>query len=185
MLVLPSDGELRRLVHAAQGQSPEAFSALYDLFAAPLVRYFRCGVAEMQRAEDLVGPTFVALIDVIGEVRLPRHGATLVFVGWLYQLAARHLRTWLDCQRNDRELAARAVGGESDDDARTDSPIANGQFHGAFGRLTAEQQMVVVLRCVERLSLPEVAVSLGLSVAHVASVQHKGLAVLADCAQPA
>lgn len=178
MLGLPSDRRFRTLVHLAQQGAADAFSALYDLFADPLFRYFRCGIGATQPAAALVAHTFQALTEAIQEVCLPRRDAAVVCVGWFYTFAAGHLRAATLAQRPHQHLTVRALGAAIEGDVLWTPMRAAGPLPTAFARLTPEQQVVVVLRCVERSTLADIARSLLLSVAHVTAVLHDGLAVL-------
>lgn len=115
-------------------RSPQAFAALYDLYAQRVYRYLLSKTGNPQDAEDLTAQTFLAALQGLPKYR--HHGK---FAAWLFSIArnkaADHFRrlppqvslediggenvgkTWsLGMEKSDRELDLAALIKELPDD---------------------------------------------------------------------
>src|SRR6267143_2078741 len=68
---------------AATADDPEAFGLLYDLYEAPVLRFFLRRGATPELAADLAGETFAAALLAAGRYRGDGHEA----IAWIYVIA--------------------------------------------------------------------------------------------------
>ena len=87
MTTEPSD--LSALVAALRAGDPSALQALYELYAAPLLRFSAFRLGEAEAAQDVVQEVF---IQVWQHARTFEYRGEAALVAWLYTIAnhARH-----------------------------------------------------------------------------------------------
>lgn len=161
--VLPRSDRVLLERHAAGDR--EAFAELMRTYAPPVYGYLaRCGVAAADR-EDLFQEVFCKVHRALGERGVPDGSVR----AWLFAITVNAAR---DAFRRARvrsvvHLDERA-GEQSADEAREDRPDRSAEaretasFLGAeLEKLPLDQREVLVLACVEGLSLEEVAEATG------------------------
>jgi RNA polymerase sigma-70 factor (ECF subfamily) len=166
---LPAD-----VLDAARRGDPAGVEAVYRRYAPAVLAWFRSRVGDPHLAEDLTGDAFVAVIGA-----LPRYaGGPEAFAGWLFTLVRRdfvdHLRR---LGRRPEVPVAEPVTADTVPDA-ADEVVARAEgdrVRTALGRLSPDQQEVLVLRVVAGLTAPEVAAATGRTVGAVKALQHRGL----------
>jgi len=127
--------------------------------------------------EDLLGETFLQVARDIHRVK----GDALDVRRWVFRVARN--RVIDDARRRDRrparsgETAAEQAGADV-------APPFDRDLLAALDALTPDQREVVVLRFVADLSLDAVADLTGRPVGAVKSLQHRGLAHLAQAVSP-
>lgn len=166
------------LVGRAQDGDVNAFGELYDRHHGHIFRYVWGRVRDKQVAEDLTGEVFARMVASLSGYRV----TGVPFQVWLYRIAHNlvvdHYRT------GDRRVLVplyHAEGlsvGKSDPVPIVEQQLTVERVKDALGRLDPSQQEVVVLRFLAGLSLKEVSLTLGKTVAAVKSLQHRGLAAL-------
>jgi RNA polymerase sigma-70 factor (ECF subfamily) len=171
----PGDADL---VRRAQGGDVNAFGELYDRHHGRIHRYIWGRVRDERVAEDLTGEVFARMV-----LSLPKYRVTGVpFQVWLYRIA--HNLVVDHYRKGDHRVLVplhHAEGlsmGKSNPATIVERQITVERVKDALARLDPSQQEVVVLRFLAGLSLKEVALTLGKTVAAVKSLQHRGLAAL-------
>ena len=141
------------------GEHPRALLALYDEALPQVYGYFvrRCG--DRGTAEDLTSETFLAAMDAARKPEPPP-----LTVPWLIGVA-RHKLADHYRRRHDRATVPVAEMPEPDDpddtwDAHLDRIVAE----QVLARLASQHRLVLVLRYLDNLSVPECAELLGRTV---------------------
>ena len=141
------------------GEHPRALLALYDEALPQVYGYFvrRCG--DRGTAEDLTSETFLAAMDAARKPEPPP-----LTVPWLIGVA-RHKLADHYRRRHDRATVPVAEMPEPDDpddtwDAHLDRIVAE----QVLARLASQYRLVLVLRYLDNLSVPECAELLGRTV---------------------
>jgi RNA polymerase sigma-70 factor (ECF subfamily) len=178
-----TDDLVAGLVTRCQRGEAAALGQLYDLYADRLYRYLVLRVADAETAADLTSEVFLRVIKSIGAFRLNRERPAATVSGWLYRIAANLVAEHYRAQRRRPWLGL--------DDRRVNSTVDPGpqalaeqneelsQLAQAVGGLSKDQQMVVMGRFVEGMTLAEVAAWLNKTEGAVKSLQHRALRSLA------
>jgi RNA polymerase sigma-70 factor, ECF subfamily len=176
---LPSDAEIVSLVRGAQAHDPQAFDRIYEYFADPLYRYFFYRSGDQHVAEELVSEVFLRMVEAIKSFRLPDRSEARVFSGWVFRIAyTRLVDHYRQQKRQTVELDESIPAAHTADDIVSRS-LEHEELRAAILRLTPEQQQVVVLRFIERLSTEEVATITGQTIGAVKAMQHRALNAMA------
>lgn len=165
------------LIRRSQQGDSEAVAMLYQVFSPQIYRYIVYRVPTSTDAEDLTAEVFMRMVE-----GLPGYQITDVpFEVWLYRIASARIADFYRESGKYRETEL--------DDALADERQALEDViqqrqsfetvRDALQQLSDEQQMILVLRFVERKSHEEVAAILGKSVTAVKSAQHRALQQLA------
>jgi len=176
------DDERRLALRAAQGDR-SSFSALYERYVDRIYRYIYFKVGVQADTEDLTSHTFLKAWDAIGDYEWRNHP----FGAWLFRIAhnlvvdyhrARRPAVALDDATPQLELKA------SRDEIRPERILAElittDRVRHAIGRLTEEQQQVLILRFFEGLSTGEVADAMGKRRGAVRGLQFRALSALRE-----
>ncbi len=171
----PSDTDL---VKRAQGGNVDAVGELYDRHHESIFRYVRSRVQTYGLAEDLTGEVFTRMV-----VSLPDYGLRgIPFRAWLYRIARNLV---IDHHRRESghtsvPLCHAESAGETGSNPASivEQKLTLERVQCALAKLDPSQQEVVLLRFLLGLSLREVALALGKTVAAVKSLQHRGLKAL-------
>jgi RNA polymerase sigma-70 factor (ECF subfamily) len=162
---------------AARTGQEWAWEVIYRELAPPVLGYLRArGAAE---PEDLTGEVFLQLVrDLSGF-----EGGEREFRTWVFTVA--HHRLIDERRRRGRRpiesrpteyLANEEVGGDAE--AEGLARIEEGQVRGLLGRLSEDQQSVLLLRVLGDLTVEQVARVLGSTPGAVKALQRRGLAAL-------
>jgi RNA polymerase sigma-70 factor (ECF subfamily) len=176
---LPSDAEIASLVRGAQSHDPFAFDQLYDHFADPLYRYFYYRSGDRYIAEELVSEVFLRMVEAIVQFRLPERGQARAFSGWVFRIAYTRLVNHYRQQKRQSVELDESIPAPFSADELVDRSLEHEELRAAIRRLTPEQQHVVLLRFVERLSMEEVAQMTGQTTGAVKAMQHRALNAIA------
>lgn len=174
-----SDARMARLIKAARGYETWAFDELYTLYADKLYRFILFRVSDEALAEDLVAEVFLRVLKRIDTFE----GKTVAaFSAWLYRVA-RNLVTDQYRRHAKRETAplekatplldARANPVDEAEKKQTREELL-----AAIGRLTPDQQQVILFKFYEDMGNAQVANLLGKTEGAVKSLQHRALATL-------
>jgi len=180
-----SDGlDAERLLasRASQGDR-RAFGELYERYVDKIYRYIYFKVGQRAEAEDLASQTFLKAWDAIGDYEWRNHP----FGAWLFRIAHnlvvdyhRARRDYVTLDDASPQLEHKA----SQDDIRPERMlaelIATERVRQAIGRLTEEQQQVLILRFFEGLSTGEVADIMGKRRGAIRGLQFRALSALRD-----
>jgi RNA polymerase sigma-70 factor (ECF subfamily) len=174
-------GAIDQAVERAQVGDSRGFSALFDIFGAPVAGYLRSrGVSD---PEGLANDVFLRAFRSIHVFR----GDASRFRSWLYTIAQN---TAIDDARRRRRrvsevpLAERidAPGGDVEGDAI--ARLAHERVHTLLATLSPDQRDVLVLRIVADLTVEETGAVLGKSYEAVKALQRRGLASLRRALSP-
>jgi len=166
----------RILLERAKQYDEEALGELYDRYAPRVYAYIYRRIGRAQVAEDLVGDTFVRMIQAIQSERFWHTS----FQAWLYRIAHNLVVDFYRRQpaTTELELDERLVAAEDDLLTVADQRLSYQQLGMAMRLLTPDQQQVLALRFGEGMTSREVADVLDKTVGAVEALQHRGLASL-------
>ncbi|MFN2114737.1 MAG: sigma-70 family RNA polymerase sigma factor [Anaerolineae bacterium] len=175
--------EERLLASRASGGDREAYGVLYDRYLDKIYRYIYFKVGRRSEAEDLTSQTFLKAWDAIGDYEWRNHP----FGAWLFRIAHNLVVDYHRSRKPSVELdnATPQLEWEaSRDDVRPEGVLAEmlttDRVRHAIGRLTEEQQQVLVLRFFEDLSTGEVAEIMGKRRGAVRGLQFRALSALRE-----
>jgi RNA polymerase sigma-70 factor, ECF subfamily len=166
--------EDRELVERSKAGDTEAFGVLYTHYLTPIYRFIFFRVEDEPVAEDLTEEVFIKAWEA-----LPRYSiGEYPFVTWLYRIARN---TIVDYHRKTKhaplsEVALRLLrvpGSTPEEHAEMQRNAS--LLTEALGKLTEEEQQVVVLRFVEELTHQEVGAIMGKSEGACRVIQHRAL----------
>jgi RNA polymerase sigma-70 factor (ECF subfamily) len=176
------DAERLLASRASQGDRA-AYAELYERYLDKIYRYVYYKVGQKDEAEDLTSQTFLKAWDAIGDYEWRNHP----FGAWLFRIAhnlvvdyhrARRANIGLDDASPQLEHRA------SRDEIRPETVLAElitmDRVRHAIGRLTEEQQQVLILRFFEWLSTGEVADLMGKRRGAIRGLQFRALSALRD-----
>jgi RNA polymerase sigma-70 factor (ECF subfamily) len=176
------DEERLLALRAARGDR-SAFGVLYDRYVDKIYRYIHFKVGVQGDTEDLTSQTFLKAWDAIGDYEWRNHP----FGAWLFRIAHNLVVDYHRARRPAVSLddAAPHLEGEaSRDDVRPEHVLAElitmERVRHAVGRLTEEQQQVLILRFFEGLSTGEVAELMGKRRGAIRGLQFRALGALRD-----
>jgi len=181
------DGDARLMLAFAGGDGA-AFDALFDRWAAPLLRYLERMVRDTATAEELVQETFL-------RVHRARAGyqPTARFSTWLYRIATNLALNELRRPRRARPHAStddeggpalELVSGDPPSDDLVHLRRVGRDVERALDTLPERQRVALWLAAVEGLSYAAVADALDTSVASVKALVHRARASLAEHVDP-
>ena len=167
----------RSVLVAARSGSEWAWASLYRELAPRVLAYLRArGAVE---PEDVAGEVFLQAVRDIGRFE----GDERAFRAWLLTIAHHRL---LDASRHrarrpvdaapDEVLHDRAATGDVEEDAFRELDMAT--VRALVGRLSPDQQSVLLLRIVGDLTVEEVARAVGKRRGAVKALQRRGLVAL-------
>jgi RNA polymerase sigma-70 factor (ECF subfamily) len=186
---LPAPVELdaeRLLASRASGGDRRAYAELYDLYLDKIYRYIYYKVGQRSDAEDLASQTFLKAWDAIGDYEWRNHP----FGAWLFRIAHNLVVDYHRARRDHLTLddaTPQLEGKASQDELRPEKALAEliaaDRVRQAIGRLTEEQQQVLVLRFYEGLSTGETAQIMGKRRGAIRGLQFRALTALRDLLQ--
>lgn len=169
---LVREAELVRRVVATHDQ--DAFGQLYELYIDRIGRYVYYKVGSREEAEDLTEQVFLKAWESMQSFR----SEPAAFPVWIFRLAHNLV---IDYHRTHRQTAelhefiedAKPLP-EDEVGARLDSEM----LKQAIGRLTAEQQQVIILRFIQGLPHAQVAAIMGKNEVAVRGIQYRAVVAL-------
>jgi RNA polymerase sigma-70 factor (ECF subfamily) len=174
------DTERDDRVKRAQDGSLSAIRELYLDHHEHIFRFIWSRVHDPDLAEDLTGEVFVRMVTALSSY----HDRSLPFRAWLYRIARNLVIDWyrkksrqmsvpLDAQR----VAGNLIESQSPEET-TEQALTLERVRQALERIDPTQREVVELRFLAGLSLKDVALAIGKTIAAVKALQHRGLASL-------
>ena len=169
---------------AGQGE-PRAFTELYEAYAGSVYGYLRARVNSRAEAEDLAARTFANAFTHLDQYRARGGG----FGSWLMAIAHNLLVNWY------RDRGRRPPPASLDEALQIPSQLPGPEVHlernerirsirRAIEQLTPEQQRLIALKYVDRLTNAEIGRMMGRSEGAVKALHHRTLrklqALLAD-----
>jgi RNA polymerase sigma-70 factor, ECF subfamily len=172
----PSD-VTQEIIHQAKQGDPTATSTLYQAYVGMIYRYVAYRVGNPEDAEDLTAEVFVRMVKSIGSYQ--DTGAP--FEAWLYRIAAARVADFY--RKNKRQTHVELLENIVSDQPRPEERLLDYEegldLRQAVQHLSDEEQNILILRFVERMSHQEVADLLEKTVSAVKSTQHRALVKLA------
>lgn len=175
--------EERLLASRASQGDRAAYGALYEQYVDKIYRYVYFKVGQQAETEDLTSQTFMKAWDAIGDYEWRNHP----FGAWLFRIAHNLV---VDYHRARRENVAldnatpQLERRASRDEVRPERVLAEmltmERVRQAVGRLTEEQQQVLILRFFEGLSTGEVADIMGKRRGAIRGLQFRALSALRE-----
>jgi RNA polymerase sigma-70 factor, ECF subfamily len=172
---------------AARRRDPAAVTRIYQAYAPALLRFFVAAVGDRHAAEDLTGTVFIGAIESLPGFR----GEINKLGGWLFRIARHDL---YDYRRRVNRVRTENLDDVLDEaalveDAPDPQDLAIDRLDAsrvmiALQQLSTDQREVLLLRLAAGLTAPEVATTLGKTAAEVKSLQHRGMASLAEAMEP-
>jgi RNA polymerase sigma factor (sigma-70 family) len=168
-------GAIDQAIERAQVGDSRGFSALFEVFGAPVAGYLRSrGVPD---PDGLANDVFLRAFRNIHTFR----GDASRFRSWLYTIAQNAA---IDDARHRRRRVAEvplperidAPGGDVEHDAV--AQLAQERVHALLSTLSPDQRDVLVLRIIADLTIEETGAVLGKSYEAVKALQRRGLASL-------
>ena len=169
---VPSDTELLEL--ARQFDHP-ALARIYDTYSPGLYRYAMQRLSNQDLAEECVAETFSRFLQALRAKRGPEN----FLQAYLYRMA----HNWIvDHYRREpmqpRELTEEHRDENANPEVDTSRHLRQEGMRRALGKLTPDQQQVIVLKYLEGWQNEEIARSLKKPVGAIKSLQHRALASL-------
>jgi RNA polymerase sigma-70 factor (ECF subfamily) len=167
----------------------EAFVALYEAEAKPVLVFLARRTLDPEVAVDLTAETFAQAWRGWGRVRLD---STEEVRAWLFTIARRQLSGYLRRGRVERRalrrLGIRTPMVHHDDVAEIEQAAGLASVRRVLGNelaaLSASQREALRLRIVEELPYPDVARQLGVSEATARARVSRGLRALGEALEP-
>jgi RNA polymerase sigma-70 factor, ECF subfamily len=174
-----TNAEMVALLKNAQCGDPAAFDRLYSLYADKIFRYLYARSGQREVAEDLTADVFVRLIQVLPRFRVNSARPVASFSAWLYRIAANLLLDQYRRQRyrNHADLAEHHEL-PSPEPSPHDGVAADENCQAlmqAIDHLNEDQQMVLLCRFAENLSVQDVAEVMGKTEGAIKALQHRAL----------
>jgi RNA polymerase sigma-70 factor, ECF subfamily len=167
--------EIENLIHRAQQGDGVAVTRLYEAHVSMIYRYIVYRVPDSE-AEDLTAEVFVKMVE-----GLPQYKYTgAPFEAWLYRIAAARVADYhrQEQRRRHVELSEHLPHEGPHPEERVMQSQEVNTLRAAVQQLSDDQQTVMILRFVERLSHEDVAQIMGKSTTSVKSIQHRALTQL-------
>ncbi len=173
------EGTLTNLIRRAQnGADPQAFDALYLLYADRVYRYLLARAGDADTAEEATAQIFLHLMEQITKYDIAPKDNVAIFSAWLYRLSYNKM---IDLVR--RQQRGRWVDLEHAEYAATGQLLAEQvleriEFERVWQKLkllNEQQRTVIVLRFLEGFSIAETASIMGKTDGAVKALQHRSL----------
>jgi RNA polymerase sigma-70 factor, ECF subfamily len=165
-----------QLLERAQRYDAAALREIFDSYYDRIYSYIYRRTGQSSLCEDLAAEVFVRLLEAIKTGRGPRTS----LLAWLYRVAHNLV---VDHYRQQSKAVMQTleewlVSVPDNPTQRVETEMVQEQLRSAVGRLTLDQQQVVVLKFVEDLSNAQVGMILGKPEGAIKSLQHRALAAL-------
>ena len=159
------------LIRSAQLGDSEAFSELYVAYQEIILVYCKSVVKDKERAEELAQDTWVQALKSIGET-----GPDLKVSGWLHRIA--HNKCLDELRRRNRIgfVPLEFVDPETGSFEGPSVPATSPSLATLLEVLPEAERNVLLLRFEQRLSMSEIAWTLGLSLSNVRKLLRSGVA---------
>jgi RNA polymerase sigma-70 factor (ECF subfamily) len=175
--------EERLLASRASMGDRDAYAELYQRYVDKIYRYIYYKVGQRAETEDLTSQTFMKAWDAIGDYEWRNHP----FGAWLFRIAHNLVVDYHRARRDNVSLSDASPQLEqraSSDDIRPEKilgeMITMDRVRHAIGRLTEEQQQVLILRFFEGMSTGEVADLMGKRRGAIRGLQFRALSALRE-----
>lgn len=186
-----SAGAFAQVIQRACQRDEEALVALYQRALPVVYRYVLARLGRADLAEDVVSEVFVTMIEAIGDLRTREEAG---FYAWLLHIAQGKVARALRHLARSHQQVSLPAGEEATEGPiweppatdRASDPVGMQEWREtlqevgqALGRLSAEQQVVVVGRFLGGQNIEELARALGKQPGAVRVLQFRALQILA------
>lgn len=180
----PSELPFALVLERARALDSAALTLLYRRFLPVVYRFALARIGDVHAAEDITSETFSVMVEGIGTLRARDE---LGFSAWLLGIARNQAAMQIRRQQARREQYGELPEARQPQSvAEAGDPLAVltareswSETVAALNRLTEEQRVVVLYRCVLGFSTDEVAVQLGKRPGTIRALQFRALASLA------
>jgi RNA polymerase sigma factor (sigma-70 family) len=155
------------LIESARQGDTEAIQALVLRYQPDVARFARSVCATPEDAEDAVQEALWIAVQKLGTLRV-----AAAFTTWLFQVVKHECYRLLRRFRRETALDQVAVAQHTGDGLAEQAALAH-DVAGAIAALEPHYRQVLIMRDVQAMSAPEVAATLGLTVAAVKSRLHR------------
>ncbi len=167
-----------QLIACAAGGDREAFGRLYERYALKVFRHIYFLTGDSVLAEDLAAQTFLNALEAI-----PRYESRGVpFAAWLFRIACNLVINYRKAQKNGVHAqlpeALEATGADYSPEESCELKVDGERVWQQVRALPHEQRQVIVMRFIDDLGYPDIAVVLNKSVGAVRVIQFRALASL-------
>lgn len=165
------------LIRRAQAGDADAVADLYRRYVPAITRYIGYRVSDEALVEDLTAEVFLRMVE-----GLPGYTVTgAPFEAWLYRIAAARVADhYRQRQRRPEEALDEMIqDGPGSLEVTVEQREEMETLRAALSQLDDEQQTILLLRFVERMSHEEVAQVVNKSVRAIATAQYRALQRLA------
>ncbi len=165
------------LQRAQRDSDPDAFDALYLLFADRVYRYLLARLGDADAAEEAASQVFLRLIEKVHMYRIAPQDNVAIFSAWLYRMAYNKMVDILRAQRRANWVDL-SYADEISEDHQLDRLEHDLDFAAVLHKLQLlndQQREVLVLRFIEDLSIAETAEVMQKSEGAVKALQHRAL----------
>lgn len=161
------------LLERARQYDSQALAEIYDRYAERIYRYLYRFIGDAAQAEDLTSDVFLKLLQVLDTAQAPRDRLE----GWLYRVAHNLATDWFrsSSRKPATSLAEDLVADHNVPSAILEKRQLQKQLRTALGRLTIDQQRVILLRFGEGFKLGDVARLMDKSEGAVKTLQHRAI----------
>lgn len=162
---------------AKQGDS-DAVTMIYQTYVGRIYRYVSYRVGSMQDIEDITGDVFIRMVE-----GLPKYeDRGIPFEVWLYKIASARVADFYRKHGKSQhvELDERIKKDDISPEQRIVDKQEVGDLKSALQELSDDEQIVLIMRFMERKSHQDVAIIIEKSVSAVKSIQHRALVKLAS-----
>ncbi len=171
-----SKQEERELIKRAKECDSSAFARLYEHYYQDIYNYIYYRVPDASLAEDMTSEVFIKVLESIDSFTF----RGFPFSSWLFRIARNLMIDYYRSHPEPVELPLEAgvlLAEEAPSDV-FERELTQQQLAQALSNLTEDQQQVVILRFVDRLSNTDVAQVLGKSEGAIKSLQYRALSSL-------
>lgn len=172
--------ELAELVERARQGSSEAFGQIYDRFADQVYAFVLHQVKNPADAEDITAGVFLDALEQIGRFRWRGAG----FAAWLFRIARNDVLDFFRKRGRSRETELSEETLKQPAATRVEDQVAATweaeELRQAIGRLSTDQQQVVLLKLLLNFSNRQAGAVLGKSEGAAKALQHRALLALQE-----
>ena len=171
-----SKQEERELIKRAKECDSSAFAKLYELYYQNIYNYIYYRIPDALLAEDMTSEVFIKVLESIDSFTF----RGFPFSSWLFRIARNLMVDYYRSHPEPVDLPLETRGLPIEEDPRDvfERELTQQQLAQALSNLTEDQQQVIILRFVDRLSSPDVAQVLGKSEGAIKALQHRALSSL-------
>lgn len=181
LMILPNITEDDEQLALAQKGDKQAITQLYQRYLEPIYQFVRIRTGDKQIAEDITSEVFLKFVKGLREGKGPKTHVR----GWLFKVARNEInRHYGEMRSMPIEVVDDWLNASTEETERQVFFMMDIELiKHAFGKLTPEQQEVLILRFDQRLSLQETADVMGKNINTIKTLQLRATLQLRHFAQ--